>query len=172
MEIKNIGVIGCGLMGSGIAQVSAQAGYDTAVVEASEEALAAGLDRIDRFLAKGIERGKVTAEDKAATLGRIRGTTDLGSLSDRDLVIEAVVEDLELKRKTYSRLDEVIRPDALLAINTSCTRVGNAVWANSPKARENFDSLGMPLLLSQPQIRRMLTSEAKRSSKALVVGRL
>ncbi len=119
MDITKVGVIGCGLMGSGIAQVSAQAGYDTTVVEASEEALAAGLGRIDRFLAKGIERGKVTAEDKAATLARIQGTTDLGSLSDRDLVIEAVVEDLELKRKTFSRLDEVLRPDALLASNTS-----------------------------------------------------
>jgi 3-hydroxybutyryl-CoA dehydrogenase len=119
MKIRKVGVIGCGLMGSGIAQVCAQSGYDTRVVEVSAEALAAGLDRIDKFLARGIERGKVTVEEKAATLARIEGTTDLATLSDRDLVIEAVSEDLALKRKTFARLDEVLGPDALLASNTS-----------------------------------------------------
>jgi 3-hydroxybutyryl-CoA dehydrogenase len=119
MKIRKVGVIGCGLMGSGIAQVCAQSGYDTGVVEVSAEALAAGLDRIDKFLAKGIERGKVTVEEKAATLACIEGTTDLATLGDRDLVIEAVSEDLALKRKTFARLDEVLRPDALLASNTS-----------------------------------------------------
>ncbi|HET6278151.1 MAG TPA: 3-hydroxybutyryl-CoA dehydrogenase [Candidatus Polarisedimenticolia bacterium] len=119
MKITKVGVVGCGLMGSGIAQVTAQADFDTTVVEASDEALRAGLDRIDAFLAKGIERGKVTVQQKAQTLGRIKGTTDLASLGDRDLVIEAVSENLDLKRRTFARLDEVLRPDALLASNTS-----------------------------------------------------
>lgn len=119
MKIRKVGVIGCGLMGSGIAQVCAQSGYDTRVVEVSEQALAAGLDRIDKFLTKGIERGKVTAEQKAATLARIAGKTDLATLGDCDLVIEAVSEDLDLKRKTFARMDEVLSPDALLASNTS-----------------------------------------------------
>jgi len=119
MKIAKVGVVGCGLMGSGIAQVSAQAGFETTVVEVSEDALRAGLSRIDKFLSKGIERGKVTAQEKDATLARIKGTTDLFALGDRDLVIEAVSEDLELKRKTFARLDEVLSTDALLASNTS-----------------------------------------------------
>jgi 3-hydroxybutyryl-CoA dehydrogenase len=119
MKIAKVGVVGCGLMGSGIAQVSAQAGFETTVVEVSEDALRAGLSRIDKFLSKGIERGKVTAQEKEATLARIKGTTDLFALGDRDLVIEAVSEDLELKRKTFARLDEVLSTDALMASNTS-----------------------------------------------------
>jgi len=119
MQIAKVGVVGCGLMGSGITQVSAQAGIDTTVVEISEEALRAGLDRIDTFLSKGIERGKVTAEEKKAAQAHIRGTTDLASLGDCDLVIEAVSEDLDLKRRTFARLDDVLRDDALLASNTS-----------------------------------------------------
>ena len=119
MKITKVGVVGCGLMGSGIAQVTAQADFDTTVVEVSDEALRAGLDRIDAFLARGIERGKVTVQQKEQTLGRIKGTTDLASLGDRDLVIEAVSENLDLKRRTFVRLDEVLRPNALLASNTS-----------------------------------------------------
>jgi 3-hydroxybutyryl-CoA dehydrogenase len=119
MKITKVGVVGCGLMGSGIAQVTAQADFDTTVVEVSDEALRAGLDRIDAFLARGIERGKVTVQQKEQTLGRIKGTTDLASLGDRDLVIEAVSENLDLKRRTFARLDEVLRPNALLASNTS-----------------------------------------------------
>jgi 3-hydroxybutyryl-CoA dehydrogenase len=119
MGIKKVGVVGCGLMGSGIAQVCAQAGHDTTVVEVSQAALDAGLARIDAFLSKGVERGKVTPGDKAAALARIRGTADPGPLGLCDLVIEAVVEDLDLKRATFSRLDDVLRPDAVLASNTS-----------------------------------------------------
>jgi len=139
MQIAKVGVVGCGLMGSGITQVSAQAGFDTTVVEISEQALRAGLDRIDRFLSKGVERGKVTAQEKKETLARIRGTTDLASLGDRDLVIEAVSEDLALKRGTFARLDDVLRDDALLASNTSSLSITE--MAESTKHPERFVGL-------------------------------
>ena len=119
MEIKRVGVIGCGLMGSGIAQVSAQSGYPTTVIEVSREALAAGLQRIEQFLATGVAKGKVRLEDKQAAQARLTGTTDLEAARDCDIVIEAVVEDLKLKRETFGRVDRVLKPEGILASNTS-----------------------------------------------------
>jgi 3-hydroxybutyryl-CoA dehydrogenase len=119
MQIRKVGVIGCGLMGSGIAQVSAQSGYPTTVVEVSREALAAGLQRIDQFLATGVAKGKVRPEDKQAAQARLTGTTDAEAVKDCDLVIEAVVEDLKLKRETLGRVDRVLKPEGILASNTS-----------------------------------------------------
>ena len=119
MEIKKVGVVGCGLMGSGIAQVSAQSGYPTTVTEVSEEILRAGLKRIDEFLAIGVSKGKVRPEEKRATQERLTGSTDLGALKDCDLVIEAVVEDLRLKKETFARLDGIVKPEGVFASNTS-----------------------------------------------------
>src|SRR6187431_1845023 len=99
MNIKKVGVAGCGLMGAGIAQVCAEAGFDVVVREVSDELLKKGLGKIDSFLAKGVEKGKVTAERKAEVMGRLRGTTSLEELKDRDLVIEAAVENIALKRE-------------------------------------------------------------------------
>ncbi len=119
MEIKKVGVVGCGLMGSGIAQVSAQSGYPTTVTEVSEEILRAGLKRIDEFLAIGVSKGKVRPEEKRATQERLTGSTDLGALKDCDLIIEAVVEDLRLKKETFARLDGIVKPEGVFASNTS-----------------------------------------------------
>jgi 3-hydroxybutyryl-CoA dehydrogenase len=119
MEIKKVGVVGCGLMGSGIAQVSAQSGYPTTVTEVSEEILRAGLKRIDEFLAIGVSKGKVRPEEKRATQERLTGSTDLDALKDCDLVIEAVVEDLRLKKETFARLDGIVKPEGVFASNTS-----------------------------------------------------
>lgn len=119
MPIRKVGVLGCGLMGSGIAQVAAQAGHPTTVLEVSSDALQAGLKRIEQFLAAGVTKGKVRPEERDATLGRLAGTTDIGALADCDLVIEAVVENLALKKETLGRLDRVLRPDAIVASNTS-----------------------------------------------------
>ena len=119
MEIKKVGVVGCGLMGSGIAQMSAQSGYTTTVTEVSEEILRAGLKRIDEFLAIGVSKGKVRPEEKRATQERLTGSTDLGALEDCDLVIEAVVEDLRLKKETFARLDRIVKPEGVFASNTS-----------------------------------------------------
>jgi 3-hydroxybutyryl-CoA dehydrogenase len=119
MEIKKVGVLGCGLMGAGIAQVAAQAGYSTVVLEVSRELLDAGLKRIDTFLAGGVAKGKLTPEEKKATQARITGATEYKALRDSDLVIEAVVEDLNIKKEAYAQIDRLLRPDAIMASNTS-----------------------------------------------------
>jgi 3-hydroxybutyryl-CoA dehydrogenase len=119
MDIRTVGVVGCGLMGSGIAQVSAQKGYRTVVREVSEDLLGKGLERIRGFLAEGVRRGKVTQQEMDRTLANLSGTTALADLKDCDLVIEAVVENLEEKRKVFAELDRVCKPAAILASNTS-----------------------------------------------------
>lgn len=119
MPIDRVGVLGCGLMGSGIAQVSAQAGYPTVVVEVSREVLDAGLARIDKFLSTGISRGKVKPEDREGTLSRLTGSTDLAEVSDCDIIIEAIVENFELKKEIYARLEPIVKPEAIFASNTS-----------------------------------------------------
>jgi len=119
MHIKKVGVLGCGLMGSGIAQVSAQSGHSTTVLEVSKDLVDAGLKRIDQFLAGGVARGKVRPEDRQATLSRLAGTTDYAALADCDIVIEAVVENLAAKREAYQKLERSLKPEAILASNTS-----------------------------------------------------
>jgi len=119
MDMKKVGVVGCGLMGSGIAQVCAEAGFDVVVREVGDELLKKGLGKIDSFLAKGVEKGKVTAERKAEVMGRLRGTTKLEDLKDRDLVIEAAVENIALKRELFQALDGLCGRDAIFASNTS-----------------------------------------------------
>jgi 3-hydroxybutyryl-CoA dehydrogenase len=119
MEIRRISVIGAGTMGHGIAQVAAQAGYDTTLYDLEEPLVAAGLDRIAANLDKGVERGKVTAEDREETLGRLNGTTDLAQAAAVDLVVEAAPEKIDLKRELFARLDELAAPDTIFATNTS-----------------------------------------------------
>jgi 3-hydroxybutyryl-CoA dehydrogenase len=119
MSIKTVGVLGCGLMGSGIAQVSAQAGYTTIVREVSDELLQKGLGRIRRFLSDGVEKGKVTAEVRDRTLANLSGTTRFADLSDCGLVIEAVIENLDEKAAAYTALEGVVRPETVFASNTS-----------------------------------------------------
>lgn len=119
MKIERVGVVGCGLMGSGIAQVAAGAGLATVVREVSDERLAAGMAAIERFLTTGVERGKMTAERKAEILGRIEPTTDLSALAGVDVAIEAVVEDVEVKKGLFVELDSILRPDAIRCSNTS-----------------------------------------------------
>ncbi len=119
MKIESVGVVGCGLMGSGIAQVAAGAGLTTVVREVSDERLSAGMAAIDRFLAVGVARGKMTEERKAEILGRIEPTTDLSDLAGVDIVIEAAIEDIEVKKEIFVELDAVARPDAIRCSNTS-----------------------------------------------------
>ncbi len=105
MAIRSVGVVGCGLMGSGIAQVCAEAGHPVLVREVSDELLKKGLGRIESFLAKGVEKGKLTAERKAEVLGRLKGTTRLEDLRECDIVVEAVVESLDAKAEVFRGLD-------------------------------------------------------------------
>ena len=118
-EIRKVGVLGGGLMGSGIAQVSAMAGFDTVVREVSDAIGAKSRAGIEKVLAKGIERGKVTAEQRDSALGKLSFTTDLAQLASCDIVIEAVIEDLEMKNAMWKDLNEVCPADTIFASNTS-----------------------------------------------------
>jgi 3-hydroxybutyryl-CoA dehydrogenase len=119
MAIQTVGVVGCGLMGAGIAQVCAEAGYPVVVREVSDDLLKKGLGRIESFLKKGIEKGKISPERLREIMGRLDGTTSLEALGRVDLVIEAVVENLETKREVYGVLDGVCGPQTIFASNTS-----------------------------------------------------
>jgi len=119
MEIRKVGVVGCGLMGSGIAQVAAQAECDVVVCEAEAAFLEKGIARIRKFLDAGVKRGKMDAAAADAIFGRIRGVTDLKDLADREIVIEAVTENLKVKESVFRTLDEITGPKTLLASNTS-----------------------------------------------------
>src|SRR5438093_9378312 len=119
MAIRNVGVVGCGLMGSGIAQVSAQAGFPTVVREVSKPLLEKGLGSIKKFLQGGVDKGKLAAADMEKTLANLRGTTELKDLGDCDLVIEAASENLALKQDLFRSLDATCKPEAIFASNTS-----------------------------------------------------
>ena len=119
MTIRKVGVVGCGLMGSGIAQVSAQAGFKTVVREVSPAVLEKGMASIQKFLKGGVEKGKLTAEAMAATLANLEATTEIAPLADCDLVIEAATESLPLKREIFGALEQACKREAILASNTS-----------------------------------------------------
>jgi 3-hydroxybutyryl-CoA dehydrogenase len=119
MTIQKVGVLGCGLMGSGIAQVSAAAGYPTVVKEIADEFLNSGLARVEKSLAKFVERGTITPEDRLETLRRLKGTTNFEDLADCDIIIEAVIENLEVKRENYALIDKIVKSEAIFASNTS-----------------------------------------------------
>ena len=119
MAIKTVGVLGCGLMGAGIAQVSAAAGYKTIVREVNQGALDKGLGRIKKFLDGGVEKGKVTAEQRDTTLGNLSGVTDLGAMGECDLIVEAIIENLDEKAAAYQALDKVVGDHAIFTSNTS-----------------------------------------------------
>jgi 3-hydroxybutyryl-CoA dehydrogenase len=119
MDIKTVGVVGCGLMGSGIAEISARAGYNVVVTEVNEEFLKKGISRIESSTQKAVDRGKSTADERAETLGRIKGTTKLDDLKDCKLVIEAVLEKMDEKKRVFTELERICSRDAILASNTS-----------------------------------------------------
>ncbi len=119
MAIQKVGVLGCGLMGSGIAQVAATAGFPTIVKEVADEFLKNGLAGIDKSLGRFVEKGTLSVDDRAQTMARLRGTTKFEDLADCDIVIEAITENLDVKRETYATLDKTVQPTAIFASNTS-----------------------------------------------------
>jgi 3-hydroxybutyryl-CoA dehydrogenase len=123
MEIKKVGVVGCGLMGSGIVQVTAQAGFDTVVIEANDELLQRGLGRVRHTLDGLVEKGKLEAKTRDAMLGRISGGVGLETLKACDLVVEAMTENQALKNETFAKLDRICPPHVILATNTSSCNV-------------------------------------------------
>ena len=119
MDIKTIGVVGAGAMGSGIAQVAATAGFQVIMRDIEDRFVERGLSGIDKFLTRSVQKGKVTEDQKKEIMGRIKGTTKLEDLKDVDYVIEAVIENLDLKKEVFKALDEMCRPEVILTSNTS-----------------------------------------------------
>ena len=123
MEIRSVGVVGLGTMGAGIAQVCVQAGIETVGREVSAELVETARARIEHYLGRAIEKGRLSEEDKEAALARLQTTTDLGDLADCDLVVEAIVEELEAKQNLFRELDGIVGLEAVLATNTSALSV-------------------------------------------------
>ena len=161
MEIHKVGVLGCGLMGSGIAQVAASAGCTVVVKEVTQELLDRGFKGIDRSLGKFVEKGKMAAEEKDAILGRLTGTTTDEALADCDLIIEVIVENLEVKRETFAKLDAICKPETIFASNTSSLSVTEMMTSTSAERQRRF--IGMhffnpvPLMKLVEVIRTILT---------------
>jgi 3-hydroxybutyryl-CoA dehydrogenase len=120
MDIKTVGIVGCGLMGSGIAEVAARHGYQVIVSEVNDELLAKGLDRVRASLAKAVSRGKATQGEIDEALARIQGTTRLEDFAPCDLIVEAVTEDMALKKQIFAALDTICPPHTVISSNTSC----------------------------------------------------
>jgi 3-hydroxybutyryl-CoA dehydrogenase len=161
MKIRKVGVLGCGLMGSGVAEVAARAGYETVVREVSEEVVDKGLQKIQGSLGKAVEKGKLDAAERDAVVARLSGAVDLAALADCDVVIEAIVENLDEKRKTFTVLDEVVKADAIFASNTSSLTITQmAMFTRRP---EKFVGLHffnpVPVMKLVEVVRTILTSE-------------
>jgi 3-hydroxybutyryl-CoA dehydrogenase len=136
MAISKVGVLGCGLMGHGITQICAQAGWDVVVREVDQEKLDAGIGQIEKQLGRSVEKGKLEQADADAARGRINPTLDYGELADCDLVIEAITEDLDLKKEVWAEVDGIVKDDGFLASNTSSLPV--AEQAAATKRPERF----------------------------------
>jgi 3-hydroxybutyryl-CoA dehydrogenase len=143
MEIKKVGVLGCGLMGSGIAQVAAMAGVDTTVLEVEQKFLDKGFAGIEKSLAKFAERppekGGITAQQKDAIRARLKGTTQKEDLADRDIIIEAIIENVPQKKEMYAALDGIVKKEAIFASNTSSISITELMTAT--KRPERFIGL-------------------------------
>src|ERR671910_1420331 len=135
MEIRTVGVVGLGTMGAGIAQVSVQSGHETVGRDVSDELNERARATIDRYLGRAVEKGRMSEADKDAALGRLTLTTELEDLADCDLVIEAIVEELEPKRELFAELERICRPDTILATNTSALSVSKIAEATQRPER-------------------------------------
>jgi 3-hydroxybutyryl-CoA dehydrogenase len=164
MEIRKVGVLGCGLMGAGIAQVAATAGFETVVKEVSDDLIAKGFGGIEKSLAKFAEKGTITSEQKTEIRGRLSGTTSFDKLADCDIIIEAIIENLDEKRSTYRQLDEICKPETIFASNTSSLSITEMMTATSPERQQRF--IGMhffnpvPLMKLVEVVKTILTDEA------------
>ena len=160
-EIKKVGVLGCGLMGSGIAQVSAAAGYETIVREVDQAPIDKGLSGVQKSLGKIVEKGKMTAEDRDAALSRLKGTTKLDDLADCDIIIEAIIENVGIKRETYAELDRIVKKDAIFASNTSSLTITELSMATArPKQFVGLHFFNpVPMMKLVEVVRTILTSD-------------
>jgi 3-hydroxybutyryl-CoA dehydrogenase len=161
MEIKTVGVLGCGLMGSGIAQVCAAAGYKTIVREVEEGLLKKGIGRIEKFLSDGVDKGKVTTEARDKTLQNLSGTTTFDELRGCDLIIEAIIENVEEKARTFAALDAIVGESTIFCSNTSSLCITEL--AAKTKRPDRFAGLHffnpVPLMKLVEVIRALTTSD-------------
>jgi 3-hydroxybutyryl-CoA dehydrogenase len=161
MKIRKVGVLGCGLMGAGIAEVAARSGFDTVVREVSEEVVQKGLAKIRGSFDKAVEKGKVQAEDRDKAMARLTGVVELDALADCDLIVEAIVENVDEKRKTFAALDAVVKEGALFASNTSSLTITQI--ATSTRRPDRFVGLHffnpVPVMKLVEVVRTLLTSQ-------------
>jgi 3-hydroxybutyryl-CoA dehydrogenase len=163
MEIRKVGVLGCGLMGSGIAQTCASAGFETVVKEVSEDLIAKGFGGIEKSLAKFAEKGTITSDQQTEIRGRLSGTTSFNDLADCDIIIEAIIENLDEKRSTYKQLDEICKAETIFASNTSSLSITEMMTATSAERQRRF--IGMhffnpvPLMKLVEVVKTILTDD-------------
>jgi len=173
-DVQRLGIVGFGLMGSGIAQVCAQAGYDTLVRDVEQRFLDKGFDRVDGSLARLVKGGKLAEGDARTARGRMRGTTSLAEFADRDLVIEAVVEKIEAKQEVYDELDRVCGPGTIFASNTSSLAI--VEMAARTKRSDRFAGLHFfnpaPVMPLVEIVRALTTSEETIETLRRFVGSL
>ncbi|HEX8285685.1 MAG TPA: 3-hydroxyacyl-CoA dehydrogenase family protein [Pyrinomonadaceae bacterium] len=176
MEINKVGVLGCGLMGSGIAQTAAAAGCTVVVREVTEELCERGFSGIEKSLGKFAEKGSITAEQRDEIRGRITGTTSFDDLKDCDIIIEAIVENLEAKRDTYNQLDGLCKPETIFASNTSSLSITEMMTATKPERQARFVGLHffnpVPLMKLVEVVRTILTDDAVYESAVEFAARL
>jgi 3-hydroxybutyryl-CoA dehydrogenase len=174
MEIKKVGVLGCGLMGAGIAQTAASAGFETIVREVSDDLITKGFAGIDKSLARFAEKGTITAEQQKEIRARLSGTTSLDDLADCDIIIEAIIENLDTKRETYVRLDDVCKPETIFASNTSSLSITEMMNVTSDKRQQRF--IGMHFFNPVPimklvEVVRTILTDAEVYEQAVEFGR-
>src|SRR3982074_303876 len=171
-KIRKVGVLGGGLMGSGIAQVSAAAGFPTTVREVSEALSAKSRQSIEKSLAKGIERGTVTEDARNATVANLRFVTELKELADSDLFIEAVVEDLDVKNSLWSELNRIAHPDAIFASNTSSlTIIAMATASGRPDRMLGLHFFNPVPSMKLVEVVRTITTSEETEQRAIEFGR-
>ena len=161
MEIKKVGVLGCGLMGSGIAQTAAMMGFETTVSEVSDDLIQKGFAAIEKSLAKFAEKGTITAEQQKQSRDRLRGTTSFDDLTECDIIIEAIIENLEEKQNTYRHLDAICKDETIFASNTSSLSITQMMAATSPARQRRFIGLHffnpVPIMKLVEVVRTILT---------------
>jgi 3-hydroxybutyryl-CoA dehydrogenase len=161
MTIERVGVLGCGLMGAGIAEVCAKSGFQTVVREVDEELLEKGMQRIERSLRKAVDKGKLEAVQRDEAMSRLSGTTELDSLADRDLVVEAIVESLQAKVETFTALDQIVQDEAIFASNTSSLTITQIAMAT--QRTDRFVGLHffnpVPVMKLVEVVRTLMTSD-------------
>lgn len=173
MAINKIGVLGAGLMGSGIAQVAAASGHQVTVLEVNEDVLNKGLSGIDKSLGRFVEKGSLTTEAKAETMARLKGTTKIEDVADCDIIIEAIIENLEIKRETYAKLDTICADHTIFASNTSSLSITEMMTATKPERQRRFVGMHffnpVPMMKLVEVVRTIVTDDEVYSS-AVALG--